>query len=88
MAFTSTITGSIPVGNKRMEWGTFASDSGSTGGDIATGLRICEQMFLQHTASAVVADAPSVNETLPVAGSAVTVVSTANADGYWLAFGA
>ncbi len=88
MAFSSTISANATVmGNKRVRFGTFTSDGGSTGGDIDTGLRIVEAIFLQQKAAAVVADAPVVNETLPCAGSAVTIVTTANAVGYWMAVG-
>ena len=88
MAFTSTISsGGAVIGNKRARWGTFASTASDTGGNIDTGLRIVEFIFLQQTGSAVTADAPVVNETLPVAGSAVTIVTTADATGNWFAIG-
>jgi len=87
MAFTSAITAKTVFGNKRVHFGTYTTDSTDTGGDINTGLRSCEAIFLQQMASAVTADAPVVNETLPVAGSAVTIVQTASADGYWMAIG-
>lgn len=87
MAFTATKVGESVWGNKRVTWGTLLSDSGSTGGDINTGLHVCEGMFLTAKGSSVVADALTVNETFPVAGSAVTIVTTANAAGYWYAFG-
>jgi len=88
MAFTSTITERPKeVGHERMSRGTFASDGGSTGGDINTGLRKCNFIALTFAASSVVADAPVVNETLPCAGTAVTIVTTANTGGYWQAWG-
>jgi hypothetical protein len=88
MAFTSTITQRpTAIGNKRMSAGTFANDGGSTGGDIDTGLSRCEAIWLQHTGAAVSADAPAVNETLPYSGSAITVVTTADTTGNWMAIG-
>jgi len=87
MAFESAIIGAAPMGNKRMVWGTFTNGGSDSGGNINTGLRICEQMFLQHGDTNVVASAPVVNESLPVDGLAVTVVTVTGADGYWLAFG-
>lgn len=87
MAFSTTISQNpIAVGNRRMSWGTFSCSS-ATGGNIDTGLRSCENIVLQQVSSAVVADAPVVNETLPVAGSAVTIVTTASAAGNWIAWG-
>lgn len=87
MAFTSTITNKTVFGNKRRHTGTFLSNSSTAGGDINTGLRMCETISLVHKSSAVVASAPVVNETLPVAGTAVTIVTVANTAGYWEATG-
>lgn len=87
MAFASAITIKGVMGNKKYAMGTFTNGSGDTGGDINTGLSVCQAIFLQSGGSAVIANAPVVNETLPVAGSAVTIVTTDNEDGTWLAFG-
>jgi hypothetical protein len=86
MAFGSTITLKTVFGNKRFHAGTFDASSAG-GGDINTGLRVCEQIDLTHQGSAVQANAPVVNESLPVAGSAVTVVCDSSAIGYWKAIG-
>ena len=85
MAFTSAITGRTAFKNKTVTYGTWDTDT--TGGNINTGLRMCEMIFLQTSGNAVSADQSSVNETLPVAGSAITIVCTSGADGYWLAIG-
>lgn len=87
MAFASTITERSIFGNKAFSWGTFTNASGDTGGDIDTGLTTCEAIFLQAGGSSVIATAATVNETLPVAGSAVTIVTDDNEDGTWFAFG-
>ena len=87
MAFTSTITGVSVFGNKRIAWGTYSTSSTDAGGDITTGLSVVDFIALTETASAVTADCPVVNETLPLAGGVVTIVQTASADGYWFAFG-
>lgn len=89
MAFSYTIDSSISEvrGTKRRTSGTFTNADSSTGGDIDTGLEMCEKLILQHTGTAVVASAPVVNETLPVDGSAVTIVTVANASGIWIAEG-
>lgn len=87
MAFTSAITDQGVMGNKKFSMGTYTSASSSTGGDIDTGLIKCESMFLQPGGSAVKASAPVVNETLPVAGSAVTIVTVADEVGTWIAYG-
>jgi hypothetical protein len=89
MAFSSTITaeGKTVQGNKRVVLGTYVSDGGSTGGDIATGLNKVEAVFLQSTGAAVAANAPSVNETLPLMSGTVTIVTDANASGCFRAEG-
>lgn len=85
MAFTFTKIGES-VGGKRVTWGTFTSDSGSTGGDIYTGLQQVEGIRLQLKGSVVVTTQAVVNETFPKSDP-VTIVTAANAAGYWRAFG-
>lgn len=87
MAFAYAITDTSYFGNKKVVIGTFTSTGGSTGGDIVTGLTSCDMITLQQTGAAVVADAPVANETFPLAGGAVTIVTTANAVGQFIAYG-
>jgi len=87
MAFSSSITSRDSWGSKAVTQGTFTNAGGDTGGDIDTGLHQCEMIILQHGKSAVIANQPVINETLPVAGSAVTIVTDAGEDGTWLAIG-
>ncbi len=90
MAFTSSITSGTKIfGSMQKSWGIFTNTSGSTGGDINTGLKSVESMNLNHTGSSVVASAPVVNEDLssPIDGTAVTIVTVADADGTWEAIG-
>ena len=88
MAFSSSITQrATSVGNKRMSYGEYISSGGGTGGDIDTGLRSCELIALTPFGAAVATNASVVNETFPVAGSAVTIVTDADQAGYWIAWG-
>jgi hypothetical protein len=87
MSFASAIIGRNFSGPKARTFGTFTNAGGDTGGNIDTGLRMCESIKLTHTGAAVVASAPSVNETLPVAGNAITIVTVDGADGLWEAIG-
>ena len=87
MAFVSTQQGSTVIGNKRMAWGTFTNGGGDSGGEVETGLETVEAFDLQSSGSAVVATAPVYNETLPLNGSSVTIVTAADEDGTWLAIG-
>ena len=86
MAFSSAVTYKTVFGNKRVHYGTFSGAS-VTGGSINTGLRSCEHISLLVKSSAVAANAPVVNEDLPVDGSAVTVVHDSSAAGYWMGLG-
>ena len=85
MAFASTITGYTKMGNKNVTYGSWTTDT--TGGDINTGLRQVDFMLLTPTGSTVSSDAPTVNEALPVSGSAVTIVVTSAIPGDWMAIG-
>lgn len=87
MAFASTITERGVMGNKKYARGIYTNGAGDSGGNIDTGLVMCEFMDLQPIGAAVIASAPVVNETLPVAGVAVTIVNTADEDGIWRALG-
>lgn len=86
MAFSSTKNNESVFGDLRTTAGTFTNAGGSTGGDIYTGLQKVQFMMLQHGGSAVVGDQPVINETFPKADP-ITIVTTADADGYWIAFG-
>lgn len=86
MAFSSTIEGRTTIGNKRVTYGSFDAASVTTG-DIDTGLVICESLMLTHKGSAVETNVGTVDETLPVAGDAVTIVTNDSDTGYWLAIG-
>jgi hypothetical protein len=87
MAFASAIVGETVFGNKRVKWGTYTNGLGDTGGDVNTGLQSCEALVLQPGGSSAIATAPVVDETLPVSGNAVTIVTADNEDGTWLAIG-
>ena len=86
MAFSSAVTFKTVFGNKRVHRGTFDCASVS-GGDLDTGLRLCEGLDLTCKGSAVATNAPAINEDLPVAGGAVTIVTDSGQTGYWMAMG-
>lgn len=87
MAFTSAISKKTIFGDLRVHFGTYTNTGGSTGGDITTGLKQIFHIKLQPTGSAVVANCPVINETLPLQLDGVTVVNTADEDGLWIAYG-
>lgn len=87
MAFSSTITSYGKSGDKIVTKGTFTASGSETGGDINTGLTVCEFITLTPSGSSVAGDQCTVNETFPCNGSAVTIVTSAGVDGYWRAEG-
>lgn len=79
MAFSTTETARYVSGNRWVVTGIYTNSGGGTGGDIETGLGLVEHVDLQPKGSAVVANAPAVNETLPLAnGGVVTIVTAAD----------
>jgi len=87
MAFASAITYYGVRGNKKFRTGTYTNGTGETGGDVDTGLTVCTDFVIIPGGGTVNTNAPTVNETLPVAGNAVTIVTDDNADGFWEAQG-
>ncbi|MCK4823884.1 hypothetical protein KA005_49480 [bacterium] len=88
MAFVSAVTSQGVQGNKKVSKGTYANASNDdTGGDIDTALIMCESIVLVTSSSDVTSSGDVVNETLPVAGNAVTIVTSGSSDGYWIAEG-
>jgi hypothetical protein len=85
MALASSVSGQTVVGDLRMVWGTFTSDT--TTGDINTGLTSVFTMAVTAKGSSIVADAPTINETFPLASGDVTVICTTSTVGYWVAWG-
>lgn len=87
MAFAYTINSDFISGGARIVSGTYVSDSGSTGGDIYTGLNAVNAITLQSSGSSAVANAPAVNETMPKNTDGITIVTAANESGTWVAIG-
>lgn len=85
VTFTSTIVGVCKIGSKHMVKGNWSTDT--TGGEIVTGLRKVEFIACKAAGSSIVAGAPTVNETLPLSGSSVTVICTSGTSGIWYAIG-
>jgi hypothetical protein len=70
-----------------MTWGTYVDSGAGTEGNINTKLHLCTRFFIQPYGTTVATNAGVVNETLPVAGSAVTIRVDASQAGLWIAFG-
>jgi predicted membrane GTPase involved in stress response len=87
MAFASTITSKENSGSLAMRIGTFTNGGADTGGDVDTGLSVVDSFVIIETGAAVVANRSVVNETFPLASNAVTIVTDADVDGIWMAWG-
>jgi hypothetical protein len=87
MTIANALVGRSILGNKAMTWGTYTDSSAGTADDINTYLHMCEMMIIQPYGSSVAGNASVVNETLPVAGSAVTIRTDASQSGIWIAIG-
>ena len=90
MAFTTTINNNgVPniVGTKKIVTGTFTNTGGSTGGDIDTGLKLVEFFDAKPTGASVTANEITLNETFPASTNEITIVTGANVDGVWIAYG-
>ena len=88
MSIISTITRRVAnvIGDRRIHYGKFKN--AQTGGEINTGLEICEFLFLQGTASTAGSATYHANVAeFPVAGTAVAVVSNSIDGGHWFAYG-
>jgi hypothetical protein len=86
MAFSQATLFQTAFGNKKVVHGSY-DGSGVTTGELSTGLNNVEGVVLTPNGASIVADAPTVNEAFPLAGSAVTLIFTSGTKGYWTAFG-
>ena len=92
MTFSSTIIATGVMGDKRYAFGTWINPTGTSGGDISTGLSSVEVCMLSNNAASLPAQQPAVtNETFPLASGNVTIVCVAGATeaqaGFWFAIG-
>ena len=87
MALTQTTNVETHIGGVRKVSGNYINTGGATGGKIQTGLTVVNAFKLQPWGAAVVTSFPVVNETLPLNGGTVTIVTLANESGCWFAEG-
>jgi len=87
MAIISTIERRVSntIGDRKVTYGTFGD--ASSGGEIDTGLEICEWMFLQGTATTASGSAFVITGSLPRSGTAVPIDSVSSPGGIWVAYG-
>lgn len=92
MAFSSSVVGKMPLGDKQLVYGTYTSNGGSTGGDVSTQLSVVDGAWLQPNKNAVIATQSTVDATFPrynnpLSTVSVKIVTSADEVGYWYAFG-
>jgi hypothetical protein len=76
----------IVRGDKRTHFGTW-DGTGVATGDVDTQLKTVENFYVFHTGSSSEAKMGVFNETLPCAGSAVTILFESDDAGIWIAEG-
>ena len=81
MSFSSSFPKFVSLGNKRATYGTYANTSGSTGGDINTGLNTVEYFSSNNYSQAATTNAVSIS------GGIVALTTVANEGGQWFAIG-
>jgi hypothetical protein len=87
MSITVTRDYHLSLGNMRGVIGTYTDSSAGTADDVNTGLHKVYFMSFVEKASGVSDNVPSINETFPCDGSAVTMICDASQTGYWFAIG-
>ena len=88
MAFAATIDSITVFGNKRIVMGSYTNEPGDTGGDIATGLLSVDFVTITPKVTTVApTTGAGVNETLPLSGGTVTIVTADGEDGYFMVVG-
>jgi hypothetical protein len=90
MAFTFKVTESFQMIGGKTITGTYTNTGGSTGGSISLPVQALYHLSLQPQGTAVLANQPVVNATLPLRGKynvSAPVVNTANEVGTFIAIG-
>lgn len=85
MAFVTTIAGRSVVGDRRIHWGTFVNGENDEGGTLNTGLVNVQVAVLVPTSHSG-SELPKLTFNSPAAGQ-VTVETSSDVDGVWIAFG-
>ena len=85
-AFTTAVDGISHIGGQglKCKWGTWTNTAGSTGGSVPTGFAFLAGLTFMNT-SHFNSAAPKVTAT--ASDGDVTIVTEADVDGKWMAFG-
>lgn len=90
MAFSSSVSGAVVVGNKKRVWGTFTNTDTDAGGNITTGLtniELSSVSITSHSGSTM----PRVFENSTIAGVSTAgtlgIVTPNGVDGSWSVIG-
>ena len=91
MASSSLVIGEMPIGNKRITYGSFTNTGSEQTCEVITGLIEVENFEITPKGSSVLTNACTVYETFPLLSStgevSVTIICDAGVDGYWRAIG-
>ena len=91
MAQTTAVLGEMPIGGRKIVYGSFTNTGSETTSEIKTGLIHVEHFDITPKGSSTLTNSCTVNETFPLLSSTgevtVSIVHDAGADGYWRAIG-
>jgi hypothetical protein len=90
MAFASSVTNKVVVGNRKMTYGTFTNASTDNGGTIATGLETVDFFdccISSHIGSLMLKVTKNYDIDGAAAPGSVAIQTAYDADGDWFAIG-
>ena len=86
--FASEIIGHRRVmGDIYVVFGKFTNTNGATGGTVETGLQKVVFAVPVHVGTTVISDVPVFNDDFPTTSGDLTLVTVADTEGLWVAFG-
>lgn len=87
MAFAYTVDGEVPIGSRKITFGTFTTTTPTITGTVYTGLVHIDNFTATPKGSAVKTVQNSIDETFPLRVDGVTVLGQTDSVYYWEAIG-
>lgn len=90
MTWSSSVIQKMRFGRNRVHFGSFTSSGGTTGGNIDTGMRLCDFLLGWQRKITAPTELIGVDEDFsagPIPGNAITIVTEAAVVGFWIAVG-
>lgn len=87
MTFSSTMDRPKQKGTEWEQRGTFTNDVADSGGDVSIAINYCTSFDIQPTGSDTLDKECVVDDTYPITGKSVSILTPAGVDGVWIAKG-